>query len=270
MLDTFKRHWPHYLAEAAGLAFFMIMASSITTLLRYPNSPVHQAIKEPFVALVALGVPMGFVIAAIVYSPWGKKSGAHINPAVTLAFWRLGKMTRADALFYIAFQFVGGALAVQLMGLILGAAYRHPAIHHVATVPGIGGPLIAFIAEFVISFLLMLVLLLTVNSKKTEKWAGAIAGLLIALYLMFEEPYSGMSLNPARSFASAFAAREWTGLWIYFTAPVLAMLLAVQVFLLWKKSAADLPQHPMEEAAPEAEIKPAPQPGALTSASTIA
>ncbi len=247
MIDTFKRHWPHYLAEAGGLAFFMVGASSVTTLLRYPNSPVHQALKEPLAQLMALGVPMGLVIAAIVYSPWGKKSGAHINPAVTLAFWRLGKISATDAIFYILFQFLGGALAVQLMGLILGAAYRHPAINHVTTVPGIGGPLEAFIAEAVISFVLMLVLLLVTNSKKLEPWAGAVAGLLIALYLMFEEPYSGMSLNPARSFASAFASRTWTGWWIYFTAPVLAMLLAAQVFLLLKKSAENLPQLPKEK-----------------------
>lgn len=247
MLTTFKRHWKHYLAEAAGLAFFMAGASGVTTLLRHPDSPVHRALDEPFAQLVALGVPMGLVIAAIVYSPWGQKSGAHINPAVTLAFWRLGKIKTPDALFYILFQFLGGALSVQLMGLILGASYRHPAIHHVATVPGIGGTAKAFVAEAVISFVLMWIVLVCINSKKLKKWAGAVTGVLIALYLMFEEPYSGMSLNPARSLASALAAREWTGLWIYFVAPPLAMLGAAQVFLFWQKSSANLPNYPMEE-----------------------
>jgi aquaporin Z len=80
MIEIFRRNWPHYLAEAAGLAFFMANASLITTLLRSPLSPFAGAIKEPFLQLVALGVPMGLVIMAIVYSPWGKKSGAHINP----------------------------------------------------------------------------------------------------------------------------------------------------------------------------------------------
>ena len=119
LLDTFRRHWPHYLAEAAGLAFFMASASLVTTLLR---SPFAHAIKEPFLQLVALGLPMGCVIALIIYSPWGKKSGAHINPAVTLVFWRMGKISAIDAGFYILFQFAGGAITIQLMGLILGAA----------------------------------------------------------------------------------------------------------------------------------------------------
>lgn len=247
MIETFKRNWPHYLAEAAGLGFFMTCASAFTTALRSPFSPLTQIIKDPFWQLVALGIPMGFVIAAIVYSPWGKKSGAHINPAVTLAFLRLGKITPQDAFFYIAFQFLGGALAVQMMGLILGALYRHESINHVVTAPGPSGPLKAFIAEFVISFILMLVLLLTINSKKTKELAGVFGGVLIALYLIFEEPYSGMSLNPARSSASAFAAREGKDLWIYFLAPVLSMLLASQVFLWVVKGRNELPNHPMEE-----------------------
>lgn len=247
MLQTFKKHWPHYLAEAAGLGFFMACASAFTTLLRSPFSPLTKVIKDPFQQLVALGLLMGLVIVAISYSPWGKKSGAHINPAVTLAFWRLGKIKTPDALFYVLFQFLGSAITVQVMGLILGALYRHPSINHVATVPGPSGPLKAFIAEGVITFVLMLILLLFINSKKLEKWAGAIAGVLIALYLMFEEPYSGMSLNPARSFASAFAAREWMGLWIYFTAPPLAALLACEAFVRLRRGRIQLMDFPKKE-----------------------
>ena len=252
MLDSLKRHWPHYFAEAAGLAFFMIVASLVTTLLRSPISPIAGAIKDPFWQLVALGFPMGLVIMAIVYSPWGKKSGAHINPAVTLAFWRLGKIKTPDALFYVLFQFLGGALAVQIMGLILGESYRQP-INHVVTQPGPSGPIAAFVAEFAISWALMLVLLLLINSQKGKKFAGIVAGVLIALYLMFEEPYSGMSLNPARSFASAFAARDWAHLWIYFTAPPLAMWLACEVFQRLTRNRNTLPVHPMEEPVPAPE-----------------
>lgn len=242
-----KKHWPHYLAEAAGLGFFMVCASAFTTALRSPLSPLQQWIKDPFWQLVALGIPMGFVIAAVVYSPWGKKSGAHINPSVTLTFWRLGKIKTADALFYVAAQFLGGAVAVQLMGLMLGAAYNDKSINHVVTAAGAKGQMGAFIAEFIISFVLMLVVLVFLNSKKLEKFAGVATGVLIALYLFFEEPYSGMSLNPARSFASAFAARDWKDLWIFFVAPSLAMLLAAEVFLWRFRKTENLPQHPMEK-----------------------
>lgn len=231
MRQTFAKNWPHYLAEAAGLGFFMTCASLFTTLLQYPRSPLAVWIKEPELKLVALGILMGIVIAIIVYSPWGQKSGAHINPAVTLAFWRLGKISSWDAVFYTIFQFAGGALAIQIVGMLIGAPFRHPSVAHVVTIPGASGTARAFIAEFVISFILMLILLLATNSKKLEKLAGVFAGVLIALYLMLETPYSGMSLNPARTFASAFAARDWTGLWIYFAAAPLAMLLASQTFL---------------------------------------
>lgn len=265
MIETFKRNWPHYIAEAAGLGFFMTCASAFTTALRSPFSPLTQVLKDPFQQLVALGILMGFVIVAIVYSPWGKKSGAHINPAVTLAFFRLGKITSQDAFFYIVSQFLGGALAVQIMGLVLGAAYRHKSINYVVTAPGPGGPLKAFIAEFVISFILMLVLLLVSNSKKTKKLAGVFAGVLITLYLIFEEPYSGMSLNPARSSASAFAAREGKDLWIYYVAPVFSMLLASQAFLWVVKGRNQLPNHPMAEEENEqaAEKKKAVEPKAM-------
>ena len=247
MFDAFRRHWPHYLAEAAGLAFFMFGASIVTVQCRYPQSFMHMMMAPPFAHQVALGVLMGFVVAAIVFSPWGKKSGAHINPAVTLTFWRLGKIQTPDAIFYILFQFVGGALAIQLMGLILGESFRHISINYVATVPGAEGPMGAFIAEWIISFVLMLVLLWALNDKKREKFAGLFIALLIAFYLIAEEPYSGMSLNPARSFASAFAAREWKDLWIYFVAPISAMLMAAQLFLWFAKSGDALPMHPKAE-----------------------
>jgi aquaporin Z len=123
----------------------------------------------------------------------------------------------------------------------------------------VGGPLKAFIAEGIVTFILMLALLLAINSKKLKMWAGTIAGALICLYLMFEEPYSGMSMNPARTFASAFAAREWTGLWIYFTAPIIATLLAAEVFLRFTRGQMHIPHLPMAEEEPEAEPKPAAQ-----------
>lgn len=231
MRDAFERHWRHYLMEAAGLATFMISASLFTTLLEYPGSPVHQAVGSTIWRHVLLGVGMGVVIALIVYSPWGKRSGAHINPAVTWAFFRLGRIGGWDAAFYTAAQFGGAIAAVQLMRLVIGAPYLHPAINHVVTKPGPGGALPAFVAEFVISFVLMLVVLIAVNSDRLRNLVGALTGLLIALYIAVETPLSGMSLNPARTFGSAVAGHEWTALWLYFVAPMLAMLLAAETYL---------------------------------------
>ena len=246
MLDFIGRHWRHYLAEAGGLAFFMLGASVITTQLRTKDAWLGGIITAPIAQLATLGVLMAFVIAIIIYNPWGNKSGAHINPAVTIAMWRLGKIDRHDALFYIFSQFAGAVAAVQFAGLILGAGYTEDGTNYVVTQPGAAGVAAAFIAEWIISFVLMMVLMWALNDEEREKYAGLMIAVLLGFYLVVEEPYSGMSLNPARSFASAFAAREWQHLWIYFVAPISAMLVAAELFRWATGGADDLAAHPQD------------------------
>lgn len=233
MIQALKDHWPEYLTEACGLAGFVIGASLLTTLLEHTDSPVqHMMGRQPLLRRVPLGFVMGAYIAAVVYSPWGKRSGAHINPAVTLAFFRLGKIKRIDAVCYMLAQFAGAIIAAQLMTLTLGKLYAHPSVHYVTTNTGAGANATAqaFAAEFIISFLLMFVVLIAITSERLEHFAGLFAGLLIGIYLIVETPYSGMSLNPARTFGSALAARNWLDVWIYFTAPPLGMLLAAEAY----------------------------------------
>lgn len=230
MLRALRNHWPNYLSEAAGLMAFMIGAGAFTTLFEYPGSPVRQAIASEMARHASLGLVMGFVTAAIIYSPWGQKSGAHINPAVTWSFFRLGKISGIDAVFYTLFQFAGAILAPILLVFTIGAPFSHPEVRFATTQPGPEGIFVAFVAEFVISFVLMLVLLIVINSERLEKAAGAAAAVLIALYIAVESPLSGMSLNPARSFGSAVIAGQWKGIWLYFVAPVLSMLLATEAY----------------------------------------
>jgi aquaporin Z len=220
--------------EAAGLAGFVVGAGLLTTLLEHPDSPVHQSMSElpPLLRRIPLGLCMGAYIAGIIYSPWGQRSGAHINPSVTWTFYSLGKIKLRDALLYTLAQFAGAIFAAQLMKAMLGERYAHPSVNYTVTAPGreaIGAEL-AFIAEAVISFGLMFVMLLAINSERLEKLAGLFAGILIGVYLIVETPFSGMSMNPARTFGSALTARQWSGWWIYFTAPPLAMLLAGEVY----------------------------------------
>ena len=169
---------------------------------------------------------------AVIYSRWGKRSGAHINPAVTLTFFRLGKVRPWDAVFYMAAQFTGAVLGVMLAGALLREWLAEPSVGYVVTRPGSAGPLVAFGAELLISFVLMLVILIVSNGPdRAARWTGLLAGTLVALYIALEAPLSGMSLNPARSLGSALPARVFADLWIYFTAPPLGMLLASQVYL---------------------------------------
>ena len=231
MLDALRRHWPEYLMEAAGLGLFMVSAGAFGTILEYPASPVHEAIADPLLRRVFMGIAMGLTAIGIIYSPWGMQSGAHLNPAVTLTFFRLGKIEPWDALFYVAAQFAGGIAGVLLIAFALGHSFADPPVTYVATVPGSGGPAIAFLAELVISFVLMFVVLVTTNTESLARHTGLFAGALVAIYITVVAPVSGMSMNPARTFGSAFPAQLWESLWIYLTAPLLGMLLASEVYL---------------------------------------
>jgi aquaporin Z len=217
--------------EAAGLGCFMISACGFGTLIEHPSSPIRQAVADPTVRRMMMGAAMGLTAAALVYSPWGMRSGAHLNPSVTLTFLRLGKVRRADALFYALAQFAGATLGVTLMAGLLGAALGHPAVHHVTTAPGPRGPVWAFAAELAISAGLMSVVLLVSNTPRLARATGWFAGTVVATWITLEAPISGMSMNPARTLGSAIGAQSWTSWWIYFTAPPLGMLLASEAYL---------------------------------------
>ncbi len=147
-----ERNWPAYAIEAALLAIFMLSACAFTVLLEHPASPLRRAIPDPLTRRTLMGMTMGLTAMALIYSPWGQQSGAHFNPSVTLAFFRLGKMEAKDAVAYVAAQCVGGIIGVQTARLALGMALAHPAVGFAATVPGPDGVGAAFAAELAISF----------------------------------------------------------------------------------------------------------------------
>jgi len=227
-------HWPEYLMEAAELGLFMLSACSFGVLLEHPASPVRQLLPDPFARRTLMGLAMGLTAVAIIFSPWGKQSGAHLNPAVTLAFYRLGKIEPWDAGLYTVAQFAGGIAGVRLAATFLRTTLPHPTVNYVATLPGPGGAGLAFLAELGIAFVLMSVVLRASNTPAIARFTGLFAGALVALFIICEAPLSGMSLNPARSLGSALAAGHWAGLWIYFSAPPLGMFLAA---LVWRRCA---------------------------------
>lgn len=228
-METLRRHWPEYLMEAWGLGVFMVAAGVAVVLSESAGSPLRQWIADADLRRALVGIAMGLTAIGIIYSPWGRRSGAHINPAVTLTFLRLGKIAPWDALFYIAAQFAGGTLGVLLALLLMGDRFALAPVDYVVTVPGSGGVALAFAAELLISLGLMLTVLIFLNTQRLQRYTGIAAGTLVAIYITLEAPLSGMSMNPARTFASAAPAGLWTAWWIYFTAPILGMLLAVEI-----------------------------------------
>jgi aquaporin Z len=229
-MDRNIKHWPEYVMEAVELALFMFSACAFTVLLYHPSSPLAQTIHDGVLRRLLMGMAMGATAIAIIFSPLGKRSGAHFNPSVTWAFFRLGKIKARDAAFYTLFQFAGGMAGITLASLTLGDLVAHQSVNYATTLPGPGGPLIAFFAEFLISFILMSVVLAVSNTKRFARWTGVFAGVLVATYITIESPISGTSMNPARTFSSAVGAHLWMSLWIYFVAPPLGMFLAAEVY----------------------------------------
>ncbi len=207
----------------------MISASVVSTLLVDPDAILNHAIASAALRRGLIGLCMGGTAVALIYCPWGRRSGAHMNPAVTLAFLSLERIAPINALFYIAAQFAGGYAGVMASRFMLGGHFTTAPVDYIVTVPGPEGAAVAFTAEFAISWVMMFTILMVSNSS-WSRYTGVAAGVLISAYVYFESPLSGFSMNPARTFASALPAHEWTGLWIYFTAPVLAMWLAGSAF----------------------------------------
>jgi aquaporin Z len=225
---AWRAHWPEYVIEGALLGAFMVSACFFCVLLEHPSSPVRQALPSALLRRALMGLAMGGTAVAIIYSPWGKRSGAHINPATTLTFLRLGRVAGADALSYALAQCAGAVAGVLFAALVLSDAAGHPSVNFAATVPGERGPATAFLAEVAIAFVLMTVVLAFSSAPRRNRYTGLAAGACVALFIAFEAPLSGMSMNPARSLGSAVSAMTWSSLWIYFAAPPIGMLLAAE------------------------------------------
>jgi aquaporin Z len=224
-------HWREYAIEATLLGLFMLSACLWSVLLFHPASPVPALVPDPFLRRLLMGLAMGGTAVALIYSGWGKRSGAHFNPAVTLTFARLGRIAPHDAAAYVAAQFVGGVAGVLGAWLVAGRLLADPSVRFAVTVPGPAGSGVAFAAELLISFLLMTVVLVVSNHPRHARLTGLCAGLLVATFITLEAPLSGMSMNPARTVGSAVWARDWTALWIYLVAPLAGMLGAAKLHL---------------------------------------
>jgi len=141
----------------------------------------------------------------------------------------LGKISLADAAFYIVAQFSGAIGGVCLARYLLPAGRL--AVRFAVTAPGVPGSAVAFIAELTVSFVLMSTILVSSNRENLSRYTPYLVGLLYAIFITLEAPLSGMSMNPARTFGPALYLGCWRAIWLYFTAPTLGMLVAAELFL---------------------------------------
>jgi aquaporin Z len=224
---------PNALIEGWALGMFMLSAIFFAALLELPSSPLHKAIENGMIRRFLMGCAMGLTAIGIIYSPWGKRSGAHMNPAMTLTQWVLGKITGSNALSYILAQTVGGTMGVFLCYLFFPKITTAPEVNFVQTLPSNLGVGLAFILEVLMSFVLVLMVLFSSNNSKTAAYTGVFAGILVMLFITFESPFSGMSINPARTFASAVLPMQFQYFWLYLIAPPLGMLGAAMIWKTW-------------------------------------
>jgi aquaporin Z len=230
LLDAIQTHWREYLMEAAEMATLMLCICAAGSLLYGRTS----AVANLGLSWLARSAIMGAIVAGgtfiIIHSPFGRRSGAHFNPALTVAYYSLGCIHHWDAFSYVMAHFFGGIAGVFFARQLLGSNLSDFPVRYVVTLPGRNGTMIALLAEFITSFALMEVVLLATNHRKLARYTPLFVAIVTVFYYMMAMSLSGYSVNPARSFSSALFARIWQGIWIYFIAPGIGMLVAAALY----------------------------------------
>jgi MIP family channel proteins len=203
------------IAEGIG-TFFLVLIG--------PGTAMVNAFTGGAVGHVGVALAFAFVVIAMIYA-LGHLSGAHINPAVTLAFWSVRRLPAAEVVPYVAAQCAGAALASLTLLGVLG-----PVGQLGATLPNIA-PEKAFGLEWLLSFALMFVIMAVATDECVPAGFAALAvGLTVGFCALMGGPLTGASMNPARSFGPAIVGGLWTAHWVYWVAPVTGMILAARVY----------------------------------------
>ncbi|HUF23817.1 MAG TPA: aquaporin [Vicinamibacterales bacterium] len=217
-----------YACELLGTAVMLFLGVTAVTVMWGEGSPV-PAVDPPALRRLITGLLFAGGATFVVYSPLGQRSGGHINPAVTLAFWRLGKFPGRDVLPYIAAQLTGAVAGVALAALAWGDTAR--SVRLALTAPGEGWTWMgALAAEAAATFALVFLIFVCVNKPALAARTGILAGSLVAVLVTIEAPISGTSVNPARSLAPALLVPEMRDQWIYLAGPIAGALLAAVAY----------------------------------------
>lgn len=188
-----------------------------------PGAIIMNDVSGGAVSHVGIAITFGLIVMAMIYSI-GEISGAHINPAVTIAFWASGRFDKREVLPYITAQIIGALLASRILYFLFPTHETQG-----ATIPS-DTALQSFILEVILTFILMFVIIkVSTSSKEIGTMAGIAIGGTVGLEAMFAGPITGASMNPARSIAPALFSGRTEHLWLYIIAPILGALLAIVV-----------------------------------------
>jgi aquaporin Z len=208
-----RRTW---VAEAAGTGLLMLGGLSVIAALLAPGSPAAEVIASHSTRLLLVGVLFGGCVTLIAISPVGRLSGAHLNPAVTLAYRVLGKVSWHDVAGYLTAQLAGaltGSLAFRALWGPTGVSVGGGETHSTIATPA------AFLLEAVMTAALVATILAFGSRERLMRWTPFAIVPVIAVLVWQAADYTGTSLNPARSAGPAIAFGNLSDLWLYLVAP---------------------------------------------------
>jgi aquaporin Z len=222
-------HWTEWLCEYVGTALLLLGGLSAVCLDFSAHSPVASVIPDHSARLLVTGLLFAGTGSLVALSPIGRRSGAHLNPSVTLAFWRRGHVHAHDLAGYVLAQVAGAFTGAALVRWWWGARARSVTLGATQPGPRVTAPAAAGIEAFM-TLLLVLGILVMVSSARTAPWTPLMNWLLVATLVWQGAPWTGTSLNPARSLAPAALAPELHALWAYLVGPLVGALAATVVF----------------------------------------
>ncbi len=222
-------HWKEWAAELAGTAvlLFAIVTAKYWTIRGGPPW------SDPAVTIAIIGAAAGLAVLGVSVSPLGRRSGAHLNPAVTAGLWLQKVAGRADLAGYCTAQIAGGiagVAAARAWGPRVARAPVHWAVISPATwmppVPAAG-------IEAAATFVLLLLVFAVLASSRRHQWAPVVAGGTLTASIIAVAPLSGGGFSPVRALAPDLAAHAYPALWIYFAGPVVGSAAAAAAVLAW-------------------------------------
>jgi aquaporin Z len=231
LTEALYAHWREYLMEGAEIAILMLSTCVCGTLVYSTDSPLNFLGLPHASRSILMGTAIAITTFLIIRSPFGRRTGAHLNPAVTLSFFWLGRVHRWDAACYVVAHFAGAVFGVLIARQVLGSRLSDPPVRYLVMLPGIYGSPVPFLCEFLLSVSLMGAVLYGSNHRLLYRFTPVFVALLTVSCFALSSSISGFSVNPARSFSLALFAWIWHGIWIYFLAPCVGMLTAAAIYI---------------------------------------
>ncbi len=222
-------HTVEWLAELTGTALLVLGGLSAVSFDFSPHSPLASVLPSQSWRLLVTGLLFASSGALVTISPLGRRSGAHLNPAVTFAMWLQGKVHAHDLAGYSVSQLIGATLGTLTVRALWGS--RAASVHDGLTQPGNGlNAAEGLLVEAAMTATLVLVIYAFLSSRRTMHWTPLAVLVTVAVLVWWGAPYTGTSLNPARSFGPALVSGDWHDYWVYVAGPLLGSLVAAGVW----------------------------------------